>query len=340
MCEKISNFGENIKVNTSPPFIISMKIVRSYYVVCIISIIVLVLPSCDGDNGNVMLYRLDRELSQGVIPEDSLMYMAAERLFEMCGYGPLYQLSVGDYAEKPSIVEHKAAVEREFSDLTVESRAIGKAFDRMRAELDEAEIPRLFTIISPYTQSIFVADSILYIGLNHYLGTSYEKYEYFPDYVRRLKVRSRIPVDVVEAIVRTSYPYDGGVYPQTISRLAYEGSVAEAVIRITGRDEAMVLGYADKDYIWLRDNEHRMWDTLVSRQLLFSSDNVVVRSLVGVNPCSSVISSDAPGWAGRYIGHRLVNSYISRNKNISLETLLSPKFYASPDLLKDAGYNP
>lgn len=317
-----------------------MKRARACYIASVMSIAALVLPSCGGRSEDVTLYRLDAELSRGIIPEDSLMYMAAEKLFDMCGYGPLYQLSVGDYADKPSIVEHKDAVEREFSDLTAESRAIGKAFDRMREELPGAEIPRLFTIISPYTQSIFVADSIMYIGLNHYLGTSYEMYEYFPDYVRRLKVRPRIPVDIVEAIVRTSYPYKGEEYPQTISRLAYEGAVAEAVMRITGRDEAMVLGYADKDYLWLRDNEHNMWETLVSRRLLFSSDNTVIRSLVGVNPCSSVISSEAPGWAGRYIGHRLVNSYLSRNKGTTLETLLSPGFYTSPDLLKDAGYNP
>lgn len=342
MCEKISNFGEKyISIQASDILaLLYMKNIRIICAACLTVMVAAVSQSCGSNTGDATLHRLDQQLSQGDVPEDSLMFRAAERLFEMCGYGPLYQLSAGDYASKPSILEHREAVEREFADMSHESRAIGKAFDRLRAELPGAVIPRLFTIISPYTQSIFVDDTTMYIGLNHYLGTSYEKYEYFPEYVRRLKVRPRLPIDVVEAIVRTSYPYEGGEYPQTVSRLAYEGAVAEAVMRITGKDEAMVMGYADKDYLWLRDHEHEMWDTLVSRRLLFSSDNAVIRSLVGVNPASMILSSDAPGWAGRYIGHRLVESYLSGHSGTSIETLLSPDFYRSPSLLSDAGYNP
>lgn len=123
--------------------------------------------SCGRHGEEVDIHRLDLEISHGVVPEDSVMYKAAEKLFEICGYGPVYFLSVCDYADKSSIREHRDAVEREFADMSRERKSLGELFGRMRRDLPGAEIPRVFTVISPYTQSVFVADSAVYLGLNH-----------------------------------------------------------------------------------------------------------------------------------------------------------------------------
>ncbi len=297
--------------------------------------------SCGRHGEEVDIHRLDLEISHGVVPEDSVMYKAAEKLFEICGYGPVYFLSVCDYADKSSIREHRDAVEREFADMSRERKSLGELFGRMRRDLPGADIPRVFTVISPYTQSVFVADSAVYLGLNHYLGTAYPPYEPFPEYVRRLKVRDRIPVDIAEAIIRTSYPFkSGGDYPQVLARMAYEGAVAEAVMRMADVDEQESLGYNDEDYSWLNDNEHEIWDALVSRQMLFNTDRDMIRSLVGVGPSTNVISASSPGRAGTYAGHRLVVSYLKANPSVSLESLLSPGFYENPSLLSSAKYNP
>ncbi len=299
------------------------------------------LQSCADRAEGVEINRLDRQISYGEMPDDSVAINATETLFQVSGYPHATALTVADYSEKPSIREHLEGVEREFDDMGRESKALGEVFGRMRDLLPQVREPRVFTIISPFAQSIIVADTTLYIGLNHYLGVDYKYYEYFPDYVRVLKVRPRIPVDVAEALVRTTYPFSpDGEYPQTVACMAYEGAVAEAVMQLTGRDEAEVLGYDAEKYGWLRDNEKELWQTIVGKQMLFSTDHAVARSLLDPAPLTSVISPDAPGRAGRYIGHRLMEAYMKNNPSVALEELLSPAVYNSPSLLTSAKYNP
>ncbi|MDE6395330.1 MAG: hypothetical protein K2K77_08315, partial [Duncaniella sp.] len=303
----------------------------------------LVMSCSGGEERKASIYRLDSEISHGIMPDDPKALHAAERLFEISRYPELNQFTIGDYAEKQSIREHVKGVESEFTDTERESRALGKIFASIQEQLPEVKIPDVYTIISPFAQSIFVTDSMLYIGLNHYLGPDYEAYEYFPEYVRRLKVRERIPLDVTEALVRTSYPFVPATdYPQAVQRLAYEGAVALAMERLTGASTRDVLGYDADQYKWLDNNEGQMWRALAERQLLFSTDGAVIRSLVDVGPHTSVLSPDSPGRAGRYIGRKLVGAYMDNDKNdaVSLRQLLSPEFYNDPALLTKAGYYP
>ena len=179
------------------------------------------MVSCQSDVKPVELHRLDRQIARGVMPDDSLSVKATETLFKISGYPAPTPLTVADYAEKPSIREHLDGVEREYGDTRRESMAIGEVFARMRSVLPQVRVPEVFAIISPFSQSVLVADTLLYIGLNHYLGADYVHYEYFPDYVRALKVRDRILVDVAEALVRSAYPYrPSDDYPQVVTRLA------------------------------------------------------------------------------------------------------------------------
>lgn len=299
------------------------------------------MVSCQSDVEPVELHRLDRQIARGVMPDDSLSVKATETLFRISSYPAPTPLTVADYAEKPSIREHLEGVEREYGDTRRESIALGEIFGRMHSVLPQVRVPEVFAIISPFSQSVLVADTLLYIGLNHYLGADYVHYEYFPDYVRALKVRGRIPVDVAEALVRSTYPYrPSDDYPQVVTRLAYEGAVAEAVMRLTDRSEACVLGYDDSQYAWLCDNEQKIWQSIVGGQMLFSADYAIARSLVDVAPHVSVISPEVPGRAGRFIGHRLVKSYVDNNPSASMEHMLTPAFYCSPSLLTSAKYNP
>lgn len=297
--------------------------------------------ACSESYEPIAIHRLDRQISKGFMPKDSLSIKATELLFEISGYPDATDLTVVDYSEKPSIREHVESVEREYDEMHDESVALAGVFARLESLLPETRVPEVFTIISPFSQSIIVADTTLFIGLNHYLGADYRYYGYFPDYVRVLKERARIPVDVAEAIIRTTYPFNPtGDSQSAADRLAYEGAVAEAIMRVTGEDESYVLGYDDEQYRWLCENERNLWQTIVGRQLLFSTDYAVIRSLVDVAPQTTVISSAVPGRAGRFIGHRIVKAYLQNNPESDVSSLLRESLYSSPNMLMSAKYNP
>lgn len=300
-----------------------------------------VLTGCgggDSDYPSVQIKRLDLALRDGSVPADSMMRVGAERLFVISGYGSLDSCSLAVYAAMPSVTSHYVAVDSAFADMATEEARIGRVLGRLSNLLPSVAVSEVFGIVSPFNQSVFTVDSTLYIGLNHYLGVSYPPYGYFPDYVRRRKVRDRLPVDVAEALVRGNYPYESE--PRLLPRMLYEGAVAEAVIRIAECDEPTALGYTSAEDGWLRSNEDDIWKTVVERRMLFSSDPSLVRSIVYPGPVTTAIHPDAPGGVGRFVGHRIVRSYLESHPDTPLSFLLSPSFYDSGTTLQQASYNP
>lgn len=220
------------------------------------------------------------------------------------------------------------------------SLALARIFNNVESLAGAAVPTRVYAVVSPYNQSVVTADSVLFIALNHYLGADNEIYAYFPDYIRRLKSADRIGIDVAQALVVGSHPFaPSSAYPTALARMAYEGAVVEAVMQATGRSEQEVLGYDDEQYRWLNDNEAQAWLSMLSRDMVFSTDPAVVEGLVRQGAVTTVLHHESPGSAGRFIGHRLVASWLRNHPDATLETLLSPSFYESSSLLETAGYD-
>ncbi len=197
---------------------------------------------------------------------------------------------------------------------------------------------RVYSIVSPYVQSIvLMGDTAVFVALNHYLGAEHPAYNGFPEYVRQAKVPTRIAPDIAEAIIATSHPMAKREHAPVIARLLYEGAVVESVMRATGMSEREVLGYTDSQMKWADDNEAQIWRELMKRKMLFTTDPAVADRLLNPAPSTSILNSDSPGRLGRFTGHRLVQSYLSKHPEADL---LSPDFYNGTNTLADAGYNP
>lgn len=212
---------------------------------------------------------------------------------------------------------------------------LGELKRNIEWQLPEVTFPkRVFGFITPYNQSVVLADTVAIIGLNHYLGASYEGYRGRPDFNPFLKNAERMPVDVAEALVASAYPYNGGDNSTVLSRMIYEGALLYAVKALLPNvSDGWVIGYDLKQMEEARDNEARVWQMLVERDVLFTTDvSLAVGSSYGGN---------APKCIERYIGLQIVRSYVRNfNSDIELSELLSPEFYCSMQVLKNSSYSP
>ena len=149
----------------------------------------------------------------------------------------------------------------------------------------------------------------------------------------------RMPISMAETLVRGLYPYrdESDGYSIVLSRLLYEGAVVEAVMQLCGLSEQQVLGYDDEAMAWASDNEKRVWETMAERKMIFSTDPQLAAMLVSPAPFTSAINPNSPGAIGRFIGHRIVTSYLDRRAT-SLSELLSSDFYTSQNSLFESGY--
>lgn len=194
-------------------------------------------------------------------------------------------------------------------------------------------------IINPYNQSIIVADSIVYIGLNHYLGYEYKGYESFPDYIRKRKDISRMIYDIVESVLAYYYTYHPEENPTVLSKMVYEGALAYLATKlIPGCDIFSYLGYDKHEIKWIKENKSNLWKTMIEKQLLFTSDYIVISKLCNLAPSSSVICDECPAMIGRYIGYEIVCAYLKNNPVSEVSFILFPEFYNSKDLLINANF--
>lgn len=300
-----------------------------------------VLTSCsekDNDGSPVSVRRLDRALRADSLPEGSDMRLAAETLFSLSGYGQLTDSTLQRYNQNPSIRLHDQAMDSLWGDMSQIEAGLGRMQFNFSKIFPDSRFPAVYTVVSPFNQSVFTADSLLFLGLNHYFGPAYQPYSYFPDYIRARKTPSRILPDVAEAIVRGLYPYNPAEdYPTVLSRLLYEGALLEAVMQLSGNSEQQSLGYDDESMAWAEKNERRVWETMAERKMIFSTDPQLSAQLVTLAPFTSVINSESPGSIGRFIGHRIVTSYLDHHA-LTIPELLSPAFYESPSALPDSRY--
>ena len=298
------------------------------------------LSSCSGNTAGspVEIRRLDLALRADIMPEDTDMQSAAATLFSLSGYGPLTDSALHAYNRNPAIRLHDRAMDSVWHDLQPLENSLGRMKFSFEKLFSDNRFPAVFTIVSPFNQSVFTADTLLFLGLNHYLGTDYPPYAYFPDYIRARKIPERLLPDIAEAIVRGNYPYrPSAEYPTALSRMLYEGAVTEAVMQICGLSEQQALGYDTEAMKWAEANEHRVWQTMAEQKMIFSTDPQLAAMLVSPAPFTSVINPLSPGAIGRFIGHRIISTTLDRHA-IALPDLLSPAFYDSETTLPQSGY--
>ena len=191
-------------------------------------------------------------------------------------------------------------------------------------------------------EAVLFVDSVMLVGLNHFLGKEFEGYSHWPVYVRNSKTPENLPYAVAEALIGTSYPYQStGEDATLLSRMLYEGAMAEARMRtVGGASEAEALGYDEADLKWIDDNEGLLWQELVESRLLYDTSAQVSDRFTAPSPVVRLLPTMWPGRIGRYVGYRIVRSYLKRHPETSLRELLSPEFYNSPDVLALSEYSP
>lgn len=287
----------------------------------------------------VEIGRLDLALQADSLPGDVRLGDAAAVLFAVSGYGALTDSSLHAYNRNSSIRIHERAMDSLWSDLRPVEADLGRMKFNFTRLFPADRFPAVFAIVSPFNQSVFTADTLMFVGLNHYLGADYPPYAYFPDYLRVRKTPARLLPDMAETLVRGLYPYrdESDGYSTVLSRLLYEGAVVESVMQLCGLSEQQVLGYDDEAMAWASDNEKRVWETMAERKMIFSVDPQLAAMLVSPAPFTSAINPNSPGAIGRFIGHRIVASYLDRRAT-SLSELLSPDFYTSQNSLFESGY--
>jgi len=81
-----------------------------------------------------------------------------------------------------------------------------------------------------------------------------------------------------------------------------------------------------------------MWQYLLEHDLLFETDQLVIRKLTGEAPFTTYFTNESPGRAAVWIGFRIVESFMMKNPEVTLDMLMKETNLQS--ILEKAKYSP
>ncbi len=236
-----------------------------------------------------------------------------------------------------------SSVMKVYPDLSDTEKKLGMAFRCYRYYFPENKIPAVYSCISGFNNSIITGDSILGIGLDRYLGA---ESDYYPrlgiyKYLSDRMTPAHLVPDCIYGWGSSEWDFASAGYrdDNVLTEMIHEGKLRyyQKCLLPETPDE-LLFGFTGDQIKFCRNNEDQMWLYLLEHDLLFSTDQLVIRKLTGEAPFTSFFTNESPGRAAAWIGFRIVEAYMARNKGITLAELM--KDTDVQGILEKARYSP
>ena len=233
-----------------------------------------------------------------------------------------------------------AAVEAQFpSEEAIEDQLL-PLFQHIKYYFPEFEAPTTVTVTSDvdYQNKAILADTLLVLAIDTYLGEEHEFYQNIKQYISKNLKPSQIGPDVAEAYARQLISPPTG--RDLLSQMVYFGK--ELYLKdlwLTDVSDAEKIGYTESEMQWAMDNEEDMWRYFIERELLYDTDPKLGPRFIFNAPFSKFyleIDNESPGRVGRYIGWQIVRSYMENN-SVTVPQLL---IKSADEIFKDSKYKP
>lgn len=234
------------------------------------------------------------------------------------------------------------AVSERLGSVDFAEAQFGELSRRLPGLLPDVRWPRrIYGIITPYNQSIVTLDTVMLIGLNHYLGADFEGYSHLPAASRLLKEPRFMAPDAARAVINAACPFDESA-PRTLAqRMIHYGGVTLAIwLALPEVDDATLLGLSPEALDELEGQEADLWRAMAESGALWSSDRSAGRSLTVAGARAEAGGRRLPEGAVRMLALHMARAYVASHSPDSVSRLLAPSFYLAPDAVVAIGYAP
>ena len=224
-----------------------------------------------------------------------------------------------------------------FNDI---SNKLNNAFKHYKYYFPDKEIPQIYTYLSAFNQSVVSDEGMLGIGLDKYLGSNcifYKQLGWDQYKIRRME-KNMIPVDCMRALAIMEFPYKDTV-DNLLNQMVHEGKIQYFLnAMLPNTSDTLKFAYTKIQWEWANYNEEKMWAYLVDSETLFSTDHMTIRKFINDAPFTQVFHNNSCPRAGAFLGWKIVNRYMKKHPDISLEQLMKNTDYQG--ILNSANYRP
>ncbi|MBN1145518.1 MAG: hypothetical protein JXA72_13895 [Bacteroidales bacterium] len=227
-----------------------------------------------------------------------------------------------------------------FPDLSKLNTELNDAFSYYHHYFPDMPIPRVVTYVSGFNQSAITDDSLLAVGLDKYLGRNEELYRQLGiyNYLLTNMYPEKIASDCVSFWGETEFPFNDSIN-NLITNMIYRGKLLYFTSALLPeQSDSVKWGFTGSDLKYFNTAEKAMWAFLVEHKLLFSTDKLTINKYVLEGPFTKDFGRGSPARAAVWIGYRIVESYMQKNRNLTLAQLMEEDDYMK--ILNQSAYNP
>jgi hypothetical protein len=211
------------------------------------------------------------------------------------------------------------------ADFTELENGITDVFKHFKYHFPERTLPKaVYTDMTGFNYNILQIDSVYGIGLEFYLGSSSLYYEQlqWPQYRRAHCRKEYILSDFVQGWMMTEFPYQVET-DNLINRMVYEGKLLylkKALMR--NSSDSLITGFSQKQLDWCVASEATIWAKLIELNVLYSENEDDFQHYTMDGPFTPGFPHQSPGKSGNWIGLRIVEAYMAKFPNTTLQQLM------------------
>lgn len=240
------------------------------------------------------------------------------------------------YFSHPQLKEIYTKAVTKYDDLSSYEAELQKVSDVVKQEFTVRRLPVFSVHVSGFKENVIYISNVISLSIDKYMGVDFPGYQgFFKGYQLQQMQSQMIVRDFVKAWLIADL-----VQPSTtsglLSRMIEDGKILYALSALLPEySEKDLIGYTDAQYQWMQDNEKKIWNTIVDKKQLYSSDFHLLSMYFDESP-SSYPFSESPVRAGAYLGLQIVKEYAKRSDQ-SLDTIMKTN---AQTIFKGSKYKP
>lgn len=216
-------------------------------------------------------------------------------------------------------------VEKEFPADADLKALFSDAFRHYKYYFPDHQLPKVYTVISGFQESVFPTDDIMAFALEKYLGTDYPAYAGLgiENYKRRKMTKAMMPVDFFRTHAMLTYPKSDENADNVLNEMIYQGRIQYFLKSLMPQaPDSLLWGYSDYQFRWAEYYEENVWNYLIDKKLLFETKPLLIRNLTGEGPFTNAFGDQSAPGVASYCGYGIVCSFMDHHPEISLAALM------------------
>ena len=172
-----------------------------------------------------------------------------------------------------------------------------------------------------------------------YLGSDYPYYnQVVYDYQKQTMRKACIAGDILGAYLAYHISYNSK-YNRLLEQMIFRGKQLFLLGELLPDEPAWeLIGYSKEQWDWCEMYELAIWNRIMEKRDLFKTESMLINSYLNDGPFTAEISQDSPGRLGLWVGWRIVDSYMTNNKGVTLIELMGES--DAQKILEQSYYKP